>query len=78
MVNRDKTNEILFALEKIACSETEYHTEVRDAILDFQLRMVDLGKAEHSKHCLKEIKRLDKIHGVPQHHIDQGRQPAQV
>lgn len=78
MVNREKTNELLFAKEKIACTKSEYHNEVRDAILDFQIRMADLGKADESKFCLKEIQRLDKEHGVPQHHVDQGREPLSI
>ena len=76
MVNREKTNEILFAKEKLVCSKAEYHTEVRDALLDYHLRVADLGWGEHSKHCLKELKRLDREHGVPQAHIDQGRGPV--
>ena len=78
MVNREKVNEILFAGEKIACSKEEYHTEVRDSILDYQLRMVDLGKSKEARHCLLEVERLDKEHGIPPHHKDTGRGPQEV
>ena len=70
--------ELLFAEEKIDCSKEEYDREVRGAVLDYQRRMIDLGKDEIARHCQLEVNRLDATHGVPPAHIDQGLKPVDV
>lgn len=55
----------LYDKKKIECDKTEYHRDVRNAILDFQLRHKDLGNEDTVKFCQSQIDRLDKEHGLP-------------
>lgn len=64
-MNAQETKEQLFESKEIVCTKTEYHRDVRDAILDFQLRQKDLGNESLVKFCQSEIDRLDKEHGLP-------------
>lgn len=64
-MNGQKAKEHLFAKEKVECDKTEYHRDVRDAILDYKLRQKDIGNSELADHAQSEMDRLDKIHGLP-------------
>lgn len=64
-INGQSAKEKLFAKEPIQCDQTEYHRDVRDAILDFKLRQSDLGNTELTIHCQQELERLDSQHGLP-------------
>lgn len=64
-INGQSAKEKLFAKEKIECTQTEYHRDVRDAIIDFKLRQSDLGNTELAAHCQSELERLDSQHGLP-------------
>lgn len=64
-INAQRAKELLFEKQPIECSKTEYHRDVRDGILDYQLRMKDLGRTDIEEFCKEEVKRLDEIHGLP-------------
>lgn len=64
-INAQRAKEMLFEKTQIECSKTEYHRDVRDGILDFELRQKDLGNKDLQDWCQSELKRLDAIHGLP-------------
>lgn len=64
-MNAQYAKEQLFEKQEITCSKTEYHRDVRDGILDFQMRSKDLGKTDLVEHCQKQLDKLDQEHGLP-------------
>lgn len=64
-MNAQSTKEMLFEMKEITCTKTEYHRDVRDGILDFQMRSKDLGKTDLVEHCQKQLEKLDQTHGLP-------------
>lgn len=64
-INGQAAKEKLYAKEQIECDKAEYHRDVRDAILDYKLRMSDQGRTDDANYCQQELDRLDGIHGLP-------------
>lgn len=63
-MNAQQAKEQLFEKKTIVCSKEDYERDVRDGIIDYQMRQKDIGNAELENHASAELKRLDKEHGL--------------
>lgn len=65
MVGRETAHALLYEKKEITCTAHEWEQQVRDAVLDYEVRTRDVGDWARLEFCQQEFKRLEILFGKP-------------